>query len=65
MKKAVELMGCINMKLYEIADKVGYDNPKNFSRAFRQFYNMTPREYRDQSASKNDEKTIFHEEITN
>ena len=29
-----------------IAESVGYDNPSNFARAFKQFTGMSPREYR-------------------
>ena len=51
MKKAAELLLDISYKHYEIADLIGYDNPKNFSRAFKQYYQMTPREFRDKHAS--------------
>jgi YesN/AraC family two-component response regulator len=48
MKKAAELLSGIEYKHYEIAFQVGYDNPKNFSRAFKQYYGMSPKEYREQ-----------------
>ncbi len=48
MKKAAQLLKSIEYKHYEIAFMVGYDNPKNFSRAFKQFYGISPKEYRDQ-----------------
>ena len=51
MKKAAELLLDISYKHYEIADRIGYDNPKNFSRAFRQYYHMSPREFREQNLS--------------
>lgn len=35
-----------NMKIYEIALNVGYDNINNFITAFRKQYNTTPSEYR-------------------
>ena len=47
MKRAAELLKEIGYKHYEIAYQVGFDNPKNFTRAFKQYYHMTPREYRD------------------
>jgi AraC-like DNA-binding protein len=31
----------------EIAEKIGYDNPGYFSRAFRKYTGMSPREYRN------------------
>lgn len=46
MENAARMLKDIGYKQYEIAYRVGYDNPKNFSRAFRQHYNMTPSEYR-------------------
>lgn len=49
MKKAAELLLDISYKHYEIADRIGYDNPKNFSRAFKQYYHISPREFRDQN----------------
>jgi YesN/AraC family two-component response regulator len=47
MKKAKELLLNIENKIYDIAFAVGYDNPKNFSRAFKQYSGKTPREFRE------------------
>lgn len=46
MQKACELLDNIQFKSYDVAYYVGYDNPKNFSRAFKAYYGMTPKEYR-------------------
>ena len=46
MKKACELLDNIQFKSYDVAYYVGYDNPKNFSRAFKAYLGMTPKEYR-------------------
>lgn len=46
MERAAVLLRDISLKTYEIAEAVGYDNPKNFSRSFKQFYGVSPREYR-------------------
>ena len=46
MKKACEFLDDISCKSYDIAYYVGYDNPTNFSRAFKAYYNITPKEYR-------------------
>ena len=46
MEKACEMLEDIQYKSYEIAYYVGYDNPKNFSRAFKNYYQMSPSEYR-------------------
>lgn len=47
MKKACELLDDIHFKSYDVAYFVGYDNPKNFSRAFKKYYGRTPKEYRN------------------
>lgn len=47
MQKASELLMNTNYKNYEIAYYIGYDNPKNFTRAFKAYYQVTPREYRN------------------
>ena len=52
MKRAAELLEDPSVRIYEIAEIVGYDNPKNFSRAFKAYYAKTPREFRGQ---ENDE----------
>jgi len=46
MKKACEFLNDIRYKSNDIAYYIGYDNPTNFSRAFKAYYNMTPKEYR-------------------
>ncbi|MDF2942306.1 MAG: two component transcriptional regulator, AraC family [Herbinix sp.] len=47
MEKACELLMDPSYKHYEIAFYVGYDNPKNFSRAFKTYFNVSPMEYRN------------------
>jgi Response regulator containing CheY-like receiver domain and AraC-type DNA-binding domain len=54
MEKACEFLRDIKFKSYEIADYVGYDNPTNFSRAFKAYYKMTPKEYRNSNAEGED-----------
>ncbi len=49
MEKACELLADIQYKSYDIAYYVGYDNPKNFSRAFKSYYGVSPSEYRKSS----------------
>lgn len=46
MEKARELLLRPEYKTYEISEKIGYENPKNFSRAFRSYYGISPREFR-------------------
>lgn len=48
MEKAMELLSSDKNMLYEIADAVGYLNPKNLTRNFKNYYGMTPQEYRSQ-----------------
>lgn len=47
MKKAAEMLVDPSYKSYEIAFRVGYDSPKNFTRAFKAHYGVTPRDYRN------------------
>lgn len=49
MEKAAELLKGLTYKTYEISSAVGYDNAKNFSRAFKDYFGKSPREYRDAS----------------
>lgn len=48
MQKAAQLLKGIDYKTYEISSMVGYSNTQNFTRTFKNFYGMTPREYRNQ-----------------
>ncbi len=47
METAARLLTESDLKLFEVALRAGYDNPKNFSRAFRGYYELTPTQYRD------------------
>ncbi|GAB2559998.1 response regulator transcription factor [Gracilibacillus alcaliphilus] len=48
MRKAMEMLDDFHYKTYEISSLVGYNNPKNFTRMFKKYYGMTPRDYRKQ-----------------
>jgi two-component system response regulator YesN len=48
MKMAAEYLGDIAFKTYEISEMVGYSNSFNFTRAFKNYYGMTPRDFRNQ-----------------
>ncbi len=50
MKKAAELLDDIRYKTYEISDMVGYSNSFNFTRTFKNYYGMSPREYRNKKS---------------
>lgn len=64
MEKAAELLGDIQYKTYEVAWNVGYDNPKNFSRAFRSYYHLTPSEYRKRTVNEKYEHGAGEEDET-
>lgn len=46
MKKAMELLGSTDLKLYEIARAVGYSSANYFSSSFKKFTGYSPREYK-------------------
>lgn len=52
MENACKMLENIHFKTYDIAYYIGYDNPKNFSRAFKAYYNISPTEYRNKKTSK-------------
>ncbi|WP_346863669.1 two-component regulator propeller domain-containing protein [uncultured Draconibacterium sp.] len=45
LKKAVEFIKTTNDPISEIAYKVGFNDPKYFSRIFKKFYGMSPSEF--------------------
>ena len=47
MEKAGEMLMDPSYKGYEIAYYIGYDSPKNFTRAFKSYFYVTPRDYRN------------------
>lgn len=52
MEKARQMVEDINFKMYDIAYFIGYDNPKNFSRAYKAYYGESPVEYRKRKAGE-------------
>jgi two-component system response regulator YesN len=46
MKKALSLLLNSNLLIYEIAEKVGYQNVRQFSDMFKKYYGKSPNEYR-------------------
>lgn len=50
MEKVKELLRNTDYKIIEICSMTGYDNPRYFSKIFKQFTGMTPREFRDRKA---------------
>lgn len=41
-----------DMKMYDIAIKVGYENPEHFSRVFKKYKGMSPQKYRENHVRK-------------
>lgn len=46
MDKAAEQLEDVHHKVYDVSENVGYSNPKNFTRTFKQYFGKTPMEYR-------------------
>ncbi|MCI8623866.1 MAG: response regulator [Provencibacterium sp.] len=47
MRAAARLLANPALKTYEVSDQVGYTSAKNFTRAFKSFYGMTPYDYKN------------------
>lgn len=47
MTNAMRLLKNNELKIYEIAYMIGYDNPKNFTRAFKKYWGKSPWEYKE------------------
>ncbi|MGQ7889111.1 response regulator transcription factor [Paenibacillus sp. WC2504] len=47
MEKARELLKDRILKLNEIANKIGYQNPKYFTKLFKEYFGITPTDYRE------------------
>jgi YesN/AraC family two-component response regulator len=46
MRKALDLMNNHELKTYHISEMVGYNNPNNFTRAFKKLFGKAPKNYR-------------------
>jgi two-component system response regulator YesN len=46
MRRAAELLHIPGQSMNQISEAVGYSNEKNFSRAFKKYYGISPAEYR-------------------
>jgi AraC-like DNA-binding protein len=44
---SIDLLADASLDVSEIADRLGYSEPSNFSRAFRRWFGKSPQEYRD------------------
>ncbi|VEU79859.1 response regulator transcription factor [Haploplasma axanthum] len=50
MEKAKDLLIKTNIKIIEIASKVGYSDPYYFSHSFKKYFGNSPKEYRDEQS---------------
>ncbi|MCR8631727.1 response regulator [Paenibacillus radicis (ex Xue et al. 2023)] len=58
MEKAAYLLKNSHDKIYEIAEKLGYQRAHSFNHVFKKHYGMTPQEYRDQNAGTGTAATV-------
>lgn len=58
MEVAVNYMKNTDLKIYEIADKVGYMNAEHFSRMFKKVLGKSPREFANQNQAKPGQKKL-------
>tara|TARA_R110002049_G_scaffold302258_1_gene494976 strand:- start:34117 stop:38082 length:3966 start_codon:yes stop_codon:yes gene_type:complete len=54
LKKAAHLIKTTDLKLYEIADKVGYKSQSSFGRSFLKTFGKTPSEFEKSNRAKQD-----------
>jgi len=47
IQKAIEFMNDPTLKIYEIAEKVGYSDVQYFTKIFKNFHGVTPMQYRE------------------
>lgn len=59
MSEAVDYLINTNLKISEIAEKVGYNSADHFSRVFRKTYHTSPMEYRRENASLDEQFIPF------
>ena len=47
IRKAIEFMSDPTLKIYEIAEKVGYNDVQYFTKIFKAFHGVAPMQYRE------------------
>lgn len=47
MKRACDLLGTTDLRIYQVAQSLGYDNQYYFSRAFKKVLGMSPKAYKE------------------
>ena len=48
MKEALRLLNSTDLKSYELASRVGYNDPKQFRKKFKEIFGVSPQQYRKQ-----------------
>ena len=61
LAEAIDYLTNTNLKIGEIAEKVGYNSADHFSRVFRSTYKMSPQEYRKQNSHTEEAFVPFEE----
>lgn len=51
LEKAADLLSNTEYSIQEIASSVGYQDPLNFSRSFKNYFSLSPKKYREQHPS--------------
>ncbi len=52
MRHAARLLKDVDYLTYQVSELVGYRNPKNFTRTFKRFFGVPPREFRHSEGGK-------------
>ncbi|MDK8189914.1 response regulator [Paenibacillus sp. UMB7766-LJ446] len=52
MQRASDMLLHSELKVYEITERLGYQHPPYFIKVFKQFYGVTPQEFREPSQNK-------------
>ncbi|MEC0239516.1 response regulator [Paenibacillus dokdonensis] len=60
MEKAIHLLEHTQLKLVDIAEKIGYQDVKHFTQVFRKRMNVTPTEYRQRVATESSMSQACH-----
>ncbi len=59
MLESTKLLRQPDLRIYEISELVGYSNPKNFARAFRNFFGTTPFAFRVSGTADTTKRQLF------
>ena len=55
MSRAKELLLDPGLQIQQIAERLGYSNSNYFSKAFKNFYNLSPSEFREMNQIKTED----------